>query len=193
MSTRGACGFRYNGKLFVTYKHSDSYPVYLGKKVVDFCKTTKEWEAVKQKVSNLIKVGQCDLADDNVVDEYVNKGYCNTNYSDGDKKEFYCLFHNIQGVRYLEEIVNGNIKHLIDSEKFLKDSLFCEFAYIINLDTMELDFYEGFNKSVDKNSNLPFEQVANEDGYFPVKYVGSYKLDNIPENWMKKLFPKETD
>ena len=32
-----------------------------------------------------------------------------------------------------------------DASDFLRDSLFCEYAYIINLDDNVLEFYEGFN------------------------------------------------
>jgi hypothetical protein len=39
--------------------------------------------------------------------------------------------------------------HMIDSHEFIKDSLFCEYAYIINLDTELLEFYTGFNKNKD--------------------------------------------
>ena len=34
-----------------------------------------------------------------------------------------------------------------DSKDFLADSLFCEYAYIINLDTGMLEFYRGFNQN----------------------------------------------
>ena len=33
-----------------------------------------------------------------------------------------------------------------DSKNFLSDSLFCEWAYIINIDTNCLEIYQGFNE-----------------------------------------------
>lgn len=36
-----------------------------------------------------------------------------------------------------------------DYKTFLHDSLFCEYAYIINLDTGMLEFYTGFNQDPD--------------------------------------------
>ena len=37
MSTRGLYGIRKNGVDKCTYNHSDSYPSWLGRKVLEFC------------------------------------------------------------------------------------------------------------------------------------------------------------
>ena len=37
MSTRGLYGIRKNGVDKCTYNHSDSYPSWLGKKILEFC------------------------------------------------------------------------------------------------------------------------------------------------------------
>lgn len=44
-----------------------------------------------------------------------------------------------------------------DAKDFLFDSLFCEFAYIINLDTNMLEFYIGFNR--DENAKGRYAKV----------------------------------
>lgn len=186
MGTRGSYGFRCNDKLFVTYNHWDSDPEGLGEEIVNFCKSVKneEWESIKAKVSKLKVVNSDDLASPAVTKFYTEKGFCDTRVSTGIKNEYYCLLRKLQGVKYLEEIVAGNVKHLINAENFLADSLFCEYAYIINLDTMSLDLYSGFNRQADKNTNLPsIAQTKCEHGYYPVRYVRSFPLSDIPENW----------
>lgn len=35
---------------------------------------------------------------------------------------------------------------MLDGIDFIKDSVFCEYAYIINIGTQELEVYLGFNK-----------------------------------------------
>jgi hypothetical protein len=40
---------------------------------------------------------------------------------------------------------------MIDSKGFLSDSLFCEWAYIINLDKEVLEVYEGFQEEESDN------------------------------------------
>lgn len=37
MSTRGIYGWRKNNENKITYNHSDSYPTWLGEKIVEFC------------------------------------------------------------------------------------------------------------------------------------------------------------
>lgn len=46
----------------------------------------------------------------------------------------------------LDSYMSG-ARRMLDCKDFLLDSLFCEYAYIINLDTEKLEFYLGQNKS----------------------------------------------
>lgn len=43
-----------------------------------------------------------------------------------------------------------------DASDFLRDSLFCEYAYIINLDDKALEFYTGFNRDKEANGRYVF-------------------------------------
>ena len=58
--------------------------------------------------------------------------------------DWYCLLRHAQGD--LNVYKNG-LRYMIDNHDFIKDSLFCEYAYIINLDTKRLEFYVGFQKT----------------------------------------------
>ena len=58
MSTRGATGFIADGKWYVTYNHSDSYPEWLGMRVLEFCKTEVFWNKVKENVKKVILVNE---------------------------------------------------------------------------------------------------------------------------------------
>jgi hypothetical protein len=89
----------------------------------------------------------------------------------------------LQGEAILREIANGNVAHMIDSHLFLMDSLFCEWGYIIDLDSMLLRVYKGFNKAYDPDTTLP-PDISNahlKDGYYPVRELYTYDLNNLPE------------
>ena len=76
---------------------------------------------------------------------------------------------------------NG-LRYMLDSADFLKDSLFCEWAYIINLSTKRLEVYRGFQ--VRKPSPNRYDlQVA--DGENPAYWNCSLESD-IPLDDIRK-------
>lgn len=74
-----------------------------------------------------------------------------------------------------------------DCHEFLKDSLFCEYAYIINLDTNKLEIYKGFNQHENADGRYAKECVDKEKRYFGVRlfeeidlkdcFAGNIKLE----------------
>jgi hypothetical protein len=190
MGTRGAVGVKLDGKYYVTYNHFDSYPSGLGKEVVEFCqkvvKTHGGIELFCQNMKRVNLVKQSVKASKEMQKKYA--GYCDESVSSQDSADWYCLLRHLQGSSILHEIFAGKVQHMIDSFSFLKDSLFCEYAYIVNLDDKVLEFYEGFNKEKGKSGPLPIKQIADkrvskdcDAKYYPVRYVGSVKLEDIEE------------
>lgn len=73
MSTRGLYGFHKNGIDKLTYNHLDSYPDWLGKKVVEFCKCAGR-DGMNSLFDHIELVSEDAEADDarvEVVDQYV--------------------------------------------------------------------------------------------------------------------------
>lgn len=78
---------------------------------------------------------------------------------------------------------------LSNSLSFAADSLFCEFAYVVDLDKNTFEVYRGFNKEkLDDNERFFGVEEANqdhrsdEDKYSPVRLWHSFDLNNLPED-----------
>ena len=141
MGTRGAIGFRYKGLDRVTYNHSDSYPSGLGMKAYE---TVVKFNAeqIAGAAARVHMVEQTEIPSAELQARYSN--HFNPNVSTGSMDEWYSLLRDVQGD--LDVIIDGTVDHMIDGARFLLDSLFCEWAYILNADTRKLEIYTGFNQ-----------------------------------------------
>ena len=84
------------------------------------------------------------------------------------------------GAEILSNIANSKDSEIVIDNQidFSKDSLFCEWAYIINLDTEELEIFKGFNTSpLDKSERFYSEEIPEE--YYPVKHYKSIKFFDL--------------
>jgi hypothetical protein len=179
MGTRGAYGFKADGKYFVTYNHFDSYPSGLGVEILKFLAHVKEtngWEDLKNKVNGLKLVKESMTPTSDEIEKY--KNVADVKVANQSLTDWYCLLRNFQFGDILWAIETGEVAHMIDNFEFLKDSLFCEYAYIIDLDNMLLSYYEGSQKEPSV-TNLPVEMKA-DDGYYPVKLMDSFPLEDLP-------------
>ena len=72
---------------------------------------------------------------------------------------------------------------------FIYDSLYCEYAYIINLDNDTLEYYVGFQKERDTNPDNRYKDHTPKDDYkyyscklvkvFPFDYIKSKHMDEV--------------
>ena len=100
------------------------------------------------------------------------------------------------GGKILELIYNAPEMVVLSNQKdFGKDSLFCEWAYCVNLDTMKLEVYEGFQKLPSETAHPIFGNELSEDGYYPVKMIQEFDLNNLPtdEEFLAILEPAEKE
>ncbi len=62
---------------------------------------------------------------------------------------------------------------------FAKESLFCEWVYVLDIDHETLEVYTGFNKS--EVTEGQFAGTVDEDGYAPVRLVAKFDFYDLPE------------
>lgn len=178
MGTRGTYGLYKGGVDKITYSHWDSYPTGLGKDVVKFIQRTSI-EELNQIFEKIILVDESAKATDEQIEEC--KDYVDLNVNTGTIDNWYCLLRKAQGTL---EPYKKDLRYMIDSKDFIKKSLFCEWGYIINLDTNELEIYEGFQ---DNPSNNRFKVTESEDGYYNCKLLKSIPLNEVSEELMDEI------
>lgn len=77
--------------------------------------------------------------------------------------------------------VKVNVEFLVNSEDFAAESLFCEWAYVIDLDKRTFEVYKGFNKKPLTEKDRFFKMSVKQGGdYNQVKMVKKYSLDKLP-------------
>lgn len=191
MGTRGSVGIVSGGKFRGVYNHSDSYPGGLGDDVVSFVKevnkTKTGWARLKR---NIAKVEP--ITDKKPTPEEIEayKQYADLSVSNQSYEDWYCLLRNIQGMQTFAEILKGNLKHA-SFDDFVKDSLFCEYAYVINLDDNTIEFYKGFQTSPQEGNRFGTEPSKPGGEYYPCAMVGKCPLKKIPKNWIEKFYKED--
>lgn len=182
-------GVRLNGRDRITYNHFDSYPDGLGTDIVEDIRTmlrqhSLDW--VKEKVEALRMIDQNSKPDALAVlklSQYADRGV-----RDGSLDDWYVLMRNVQGKLY----DTLKVGYMIDSGAFMADSLFCEWAYIVNLDDMTFEVYCGFQEQPHQQGryaglSMPEQYAKGEDKYYPVALVKSYPLLDIPPGWGEEV------
>lgn len=183
MGTRGTYGFFKNGESKLTYNQFDSYPEGLGTNIVEFIKSSS-LEELNQIFDNLILVdGYSKPTEEQIKECY--KWY-DQRVSNNTPYEWYCLIRKAQDGF---DAYKHGLKYMIDNKKFIEDSLFCEYGYIINLDENVLEIYEGFQKKPNDNRY----SCEPNNGYYNCKLINKFPLFNIPDNWIEMIYDSQEE
>jgi hypothetical protein len=178
MGTRGTYGVRKNGVDKLTYNHYDSYPDYLGREIVEFL-TLFGTENLHKFYDSIIIVEESSEPTAEQITYCKENGFCDFNVSSRSEKDWYCLVRNLQGnFNKYRELVNDDKKiYMTNGNDFIKDSLWCEYGYIINLDEEVLEFYKGFQTVSQEGNRYGTEKYYKD--YYPCKMVFKIPLSEI--------------
>lgn len=162
MSTRGAIGFIKNKQYKVSYNHWDSYLEGKGVKVVEFIKNNSV-ERMNEIFDNIIMVNQTDIPSEKQEKEILKFWKRNNLKSDWDPEHFGSgtkdWYYYLSVTNGYPEYYNKGLRYMTDDKEFINDTLFCEFAYLIDLDENKLHILSNDRKC-------------------------SFDFDKIPDNWI---------
>ena len=161
----------------VTYNHSDSYPDFLGKRLLEYVADTST-EQLREVGSRIVLVDGIDQPTNEMITRY--KKHADLGVSKGTFQDWYCLLRNTQGDLHH---YNNGLRHMIDNSSILADSQFCEWAYIANLADEVFEVYRGLNKKAEAEGRYAHLEVEDNMGYKGVRLIGEIPLLNIqPES-----------
>lgn len=192
MGTRNLTCIKKNGKyVLAKYCQWDGYYEGQGKIIADFLRKPGNIEKLRARADDL-----AFITDDELKAKWISVGANpDEDFVSWDVSELFGQkwpeLHRNMGGDILDAICKseGTFK-TIDSLTFAADSLFCEFAYVIDFDENTFSWYEGFNHSpLNETERFHFLQTNDppkdyrETPYYPVRMKGSVPLepDKIPE------------
>lgn len=195
MGTRNlTCVVVNNEYKIAQYGQWDGYPTGQGKTIVDFIK--KKYNKEKF-LKALEKVSFVTLEE--VQEAYVKAGVPKGEQyvSSEQVKKFEEILPAINrdlGALILEMVQEGAVNKLQNESEFGKDSLFCEYAYVLDLDRDILEVYKGFNtKQVSESERFydePKENKGIDTTYYAVKLYAEYKFSELTDTTMDELNEK---
>jgi hypothetical protein len=173
------------------YGQWDGYPEGNGVKILTFLRNKKRINKLTNKLKN---VRFATAEDGKKIDKFLKSigckdGWMNMNQAEKYHKAYPYNSRDV-GAGILELVANSKDKEivLVDETDFAGDSLFCEWAYVIDLDKRKIEVYAGFNKEPVAEDER-FAKITNDgEEYYQIKCVKKYDLDNLPT---KKAFLKE--
>lgn len=165
------------------YGQWDGYPEGAGVKILQFLRDEMDEWRFRTRLSQFQFVDGNDAIEKRL-DKAFEKGVGG-----------YCFpeFSRDTGCDILPMIQNGatTTRYLGNRLDFAADSLFCEWAYVIDFDHNTFEVYRGFNKTpLEEDERFYFMNDKADltrvppDGemYYPVRLAAMFDLDNLPED-----------
>jgi hypothetical protein len=183
MGTRNLTCVIKDGEFCVAqYGQWDGYPEGAGADILAFLKTEGNIDRLENRTKDLRFIPS---------DEWTRRlraagiGESITYNSEAERifqSNFWQLDRNI-GRKILDVIITTQgVVELDDSSAFAHDSLYCEWAYVVDFDRKVFEVYKGINKNQNANFGV-FVNVpkTNESvGYTTVALMKSYPLNELP-------------
>lgn len=165
------------------YGQWDGYPDCAGVTILEFLKGC-DFEHLKEQLK------KCRY----ITGEEIVEGYKKAGVPEDAEyitMEQACKFNQIYpylsrdiGYNILKEISESPCDEIIlkNSIDFAEDSLFCEWAYVVDFDKNKLEVYMGYNKErLTADERFYKSQFPNKGGYYPIKFIKKWDLNDLPE------------
>lgn len=182
VGTSGAYGFHKNGIDKITFNKFDSYPNYLGENITDFI-MNNSIEEINRIFDRIIMV------DDNIKptkEQIIEcKNYFENFYGmipNMTEDNWYALLFKVHGNLNLYK---NELKYMIENNDTIKNSIYCRWGYIINLDKNELEIYVGGQR--EPQDNRYKIDIPDKYGFYNCKLFKSIPFHEIDSNTMDHI------
>lgn len=184
------------------FSNSDSYPEGLGTDILGILKPDGAVDSLYGNIDKVTMYMAEDIENDCYEAAGGKKAYRHLPFSTQELVKSAVLTGRKAFVgaadHALIKIIKGEPLNIEDSSGFAANSLFCEYAYVIDLDFMTFEIYKGFNPDKLKQGERfkYLEKDMPEDGikWYPVKFLKGYPLAKLPEEdkFLEDLDEKHT-
>lgn len=201
MGTRHLVAVVHKKKIKVAqYGQWDGYLSGQGNTIVKFIQSKLDLKKFRKAVEECRFMDETESKKKYVECGFSEEGWGNMEAGD-NLREKYPELSRDTGAEILFLIQNKNKRELQNAIDFAADSLFCEYAYVLDLDNKVLEIYKGFNKGKSKGRFSKMAKHKNQDGseseYSPVNLVKKLTFRQATAAALKKLdkelYPKDEE
>lgn len=177
MGTRHLTAVYVNGEYKIAqYGQWDGYPDGQGMTALEFARTIATSET---RTAFSEKVRKCTWITQKEIDRI------NAKIRSGEVKNWqkeWPELHRDTGAEILGRVMkSADGLALRNDIEFAADSLFCEWAWVIDLDAGTFEGYKGFNhQPLTEEDRFYFLRDKEDNGYHGVKLVAKWSLDTLP-------------
>ena len=191
MSTRHLVMVVLDGQYKIAqYCHSSGQPIYAGENITEWIRNQMQLDKFKTALRN------CQFASD----EWLAKMYAEAEKAYGKDENFdwpdnYDGEESINDSVILDLVQDGHYTILTDHTRFAGDVVFCEWVYVVNLDTLKLEVFECCNEEPLQSEERfhfltkpPKNDGRPGDGRHPAKLLAVVPFCDLRDNTMKMVY-----
>jgi hypothetical protein len=179
-----------NAVKFAQYGQFDGYPESLGVTLLKFFSNTSNNEALKNMLPKMRLWNENDKKREL---EFLQSIDCENSWMNKEQQLQYQKQYPLRFLEVYGKLKEGKLLELLlqynqldqivttDSYAFAKDSLYCEWAYVIDFDKNAFEVYKGLNTTGISPKDRFFSLYEKTNDYYPVKIIRSFLLDALPD------------
>lgn len=167
------------------YGQWDGYPESQGVTVLSFLKEKENIDKLKEILPKIRFENEQDIKEKEEFSKSIGarEEWVNIPQADLYKQKYPLDSRDIGGaiLEKLLEYQNEDEIVLVDAEGFAADSLFCEWAYVVDLDNYTLEVYRGFNESRLTSKDRFYNLHKVHQRFYPIKILKTFSLEKLPD------------
>jgi hypothetical protein len=161
------------------YGQWDGYPSGQGVEVLSFIRSKQRLAKLSKALDRAVFLTQAQLDS-----EYKKVGVTGDFMSENQAVKFnkrFPLLSRDNSARVLSMMIDMDKPELVNEEMFAGDSLFCEWAYVIDFDKRVFEVYKGFNLTEPLEPNDRFYKTPRtHEDYHQVRKIAEFSFDSLP-------------